>query len=190
MQETTPSLLDIDARYGTFRGFVRFALGHVERTVGKLTPFASPDWSRVDRLVFVCMGNICRSVYAERKAAAYGLKVSSFGLDTQAGRPAFETALERAAIRGVDLSGHGSQRASEFEILDGDLLIAMEPRQAYEMAARFTDPRWQLSLLGLWAKPVRPHIHDPYKLSAAYFDTCFAVIDTAIETIAGHMERR
>lgn len=190
MPGKTPGPLDISARYGTFRGLVRFALGHVERATGKLSPFAAPDWSRVDRLVFVCMGNVCRSPYAERKAAAYGLNVSSFGLDTQAGRPAFETALERAAVRGVDLSGHGSQRASEFEILSGDLLVAMEPRQAYEMAARFSDPRWQLSLLGLWAKPIRPHIHDPYGLSGAYFDTCFDVIDTAVETMAGHMGRR
>ena len=38
-------------------------------------------WEDVDRLVFVCTGNICRSAYAEYKARSLGMSATSFGID-------------------------------------------------------------------------------------------------------------
>ena len=63
---------------------------------------------------------------------------------------------------------------------EGDLLLAMEVRQLDRLAA---DPRLAAlprSLLGLWATPRRPHLHDPYSLSDAYMRTCFELIDSAV----------
>lgn len=164
-------------------------LSHAERLVGGLATFEAVDWARVERLVFVCTGNICRSPYAEYRAAELGLAASSFGLDTHAGLPAFGLAVERAMARGLDLGGHSARKASEFEIRAGDLLVAMEPRQIHAMATRFAAEPCQLSLLGLWSHPGRPHIHDPYGLSADYMDTCFDVIDTAVKGLAERMGR-
>ncbi len=186
---TAVANIDIQGRYGTARGLVRLMLGHAERLVGGLAPYEAVEWDRVERLVFVCTGNICRSPYAEYRAAGLGLRVSSFGLDTQAGLPAFDVAMECAAARGLDLAGHGARKASEFDIRKGDLLIAMEPRQVHAMTPRFADRPCQITLLGLWSRPRRPHIHDPYGLSAGYMDTCFGVIDTAVQTLAERMRR-
>jgi protein-tyrosine phosphatase len=64
----------------------------------------------------------------------------------------------------------------------------MEPRQGREMLARFASAHCQFTLLGLWSKPRRVHIHDPHRLSEAYFDRCYATIDSAIANIAGLLE--
>jgi protein-tyrosine phosphatase len=45
----------------------------------------------------------------------------------------------------------------------------------------------QISLLGLWCDPPRPHIEDPYGLSEEYFSTCFGFIDEALNRIAVQM---
>jgi hypothetical protein len=55
----------------------------------------------------------------------------------------------------------------------------MEPAQLPALAKLGA----QATLLGLWATPPRPHLEDPYGLCAAYFDTCFEVIDSAVERI-------
>jgi protein-tyrosine phosphatase len=47
--------------------------------------------------------------------------------------------------------------------------------------ARIADvPR---SLLGLWATPKMPHLHDPYELDPAYMDTCLQRIERAIPAL-------
>ena len=55
----------IDVGFGTFRGFVRLVLGELEFVSGRLRPFVEIRPQEVKRLVFVCLGNICRSPMAE-----------------------------------------------------------------------------------------------------------------------------
>jgi protein-tyrosine phosphatase len=139
-------------------------------------------WDEVERLVFVCHGNVCRSAYADARARGAGLRTASFGLRARDGDPANRLALERAAGRGVDLSGHRARSAAAAELGRGDLLVAMEPAQVRELAR--VAPSHPATLLGLWARPPRPHLEDPYGLSPAYFDTCFEVVDSAVDELA------
>jgi protein-tyrosine phosphatase len=178
----------IRTRFGTHRGLVRLALSHLDDVCGRLAYAKTIDWKRVDRLVFVCAGNICRSAYADRKAASLGLPTASYGLATSTGSPANEVATRVAARRGIDLSCHSATDVTDFAGQPGDLLLAMEPRQGTTMLAR-TDIVGQLTLLGLWASPRRPHIHDPFSLDEAYFETCFDIIDSAIDGISERLGR-
>jgi protein-tyrosine phosphatase len=184
-----PGMREIRARFGTHRGLVRLALSHLDSASGRLAYAKAVDWGRVERLVFVCAGNICRSAYADRKAAAMGLPTASFGLSACTGQPANEVAARVAAHRGVDLGPHRSMAAGDFIGRPSDLQLAMEPRQGAAMRPGFTAAAGQLTLLGLWARPPRPHIHDPYSLDEAYFETCFDVIDSALGSIAERLCR-
>lgn len=171
--------LGIRRRYGTLRGLARLMLSQAYGISGGFRAYSRPAWWSADRLVFVCRGNICRSAYAERKAVAEGLPASSFGLYTSNGRPAPDEAIAVAAQRGVGLESHRSRAIAEFELRPNDLLIAMEPGQAWELSSRF--PGHAVTLLGLWSQPWRPHLHDPYyTLTEDYFQTCFSIIDSAI----------
>ncbi|MCI0733211.1 MAG: hypothetical protein L0Y38_05245 [Methylococcaceae bacterium] len=176
------------SRYGTFRGLVRLLLANLEKTIGNLekyNPANDGGLAAYTRLVFVCQGNICRSAYAEYRARALGLPSVSLGLSTCTGQPVFRLAAEEAERRGLDLSNHQSTDIHDFEFRSGDLLVAMEVRQARQLSARGLPSGVGIALLGHWTAPLRIHIHDPYGLEASYFDTCFAVIDNAVGRL-GH----
>ena len=55
-------------RHG-LRGLGRLSLSHAANAAGRYAAYRDIDWHGVERLVFVCAGNICRSPYGDRKAA-------------------------------------------------------------------------------------------------------------------------
>lgn len=175
-------------RYGSYRGFARLVLAHLEGAAGGFRRHKQIRWAEVRRAVFVCHGNICRSPYAERRAAACGLVAASFGLSAEPGMPADAVACRVAAGRAIDLLPHRARDINDFEIQCGDLLVAMEPRQL-RVLGRLPAIPCQVTLLGLWSRPRRPHIHDPHRLSEDYWERCFDVIDSAVLTIAEQMRR-
>jgi low molecular weight protein-tyrosine phosphatase len=177
----------VRVRFGTYRGLARLLLAQMENGVGAYRRFKQIRWDGVKRVVFVCHGNICRSPYAERRAATYGLPTASFGLCAETGAPADPSALRIAARRAVELAEHRTCEAEDFEFQSGDLLVVMEPRQARAMLRSLPAMPCQVTLLGLWSRPRRPHIHDPHRLSDAYWEQCFDVIDSAVRTIAERM---
>ncbi len=173
----------VNDNFGTYRGLVRMLLGEAEFSLGRLDPFLTPDLSRANRLVFVCLGNINRSAFAESLATRMGLKAASIGLSTSTGTPAFPTAITTARRFGVDLEAHAATDIGNYNYMDGDLLLAMEIRHVHKLE-KCGIPRESISLLGHWASPHRIHIHDPHTLSDAYFRTCFSVIHSSIRELA------
>lgn len=174
----------IDDRYGTHRGLARLLLSHVDMAVGGLGRFAKVDWERVERFVWVCTGNICRSPYAEYRARVMDLPSVSCGLHTAGGVSAPTEAIEVAAKRGIDLRDHRSTSIADLPVDASDLLVAMEPRQVRALAEIHAGWGCQITLVGLWAHPSRPHLHDPFTLGPGYFDTCYAVIDDGVARMA------
>lgn len=172
----------IAARFGTFRGLVRLILSYAELLAGR-GGVRIDDPAAVRRLVFVCHGNICRSAFADVAARRAGLATASFGLSTDSGKPAHEPAILAGARLGQDLSDHRATALADYEPQSGDLLLAMETRQLRRIAA---DPRLAAlprTLLGLYARPVVPHLHDPYSLSDAYMDRCLLRIEGTIPVL-------
>jgi protein-tyrosine phosphatase len=177
----------VRSSFGTYRGLVRLILAWAENLAGRYCQFKQIRWERVARVVFVCHGNICRSPYAEGRAVSFGLPAASFGLSADSGAPADPSACRVAARREIELIRHCARDAADFELQTGDLLVAMEPRQARRISGLLPPGSCQLTLLGLWSRPPRPHIHDPHRLSEAYWERCFDVIDSAVQTIADRM---
>jgi arsenate reductase len=76
------------------------------------------------RVLFLCIGNICRSPMAEALARKYGSDViepSSAGLS-----PAFDTySLTRSVLmeKNVDLGDHLPRRVRDLDLTDYDLLV-------------------------------------------------------------------
>ncbi len=85
------------------------------------------------RILFVCLGNICRSPTAEgvfrHMAGAAGLEVSvdSAGTsDWHVGDPPYGPAQAAARARGIDLSGMRARQFTAADFDDFDLIIAMD----------------------------------------------------------------
>lgn len=173
----------VTGSFGTHRGLVRTLLAEAEYLAGRVNQFLQPDLATTQRLVFVCLGNINRSAFAQGIAAASGLHTASIGLSTSSGNPAFHMAIDTARHFGIDLQGHRTTDISDYEYRPGDLLLAMEIRHAHRLANEGI-PQRAISLLGHWATPHRIHIHDPYTLSSAYFRTCFSLIHSAVRELA------
>lgn len=177
-------MIYIDRHFGTWRGLVRLLLAYAELVVGCLRPFTRVDFARVKRLVFVCQGNVCRSAYAEYRSRTLNLPSASFGLAASSGTPVFSLAAATAKLRGIEMTGHSAIAMNDFELKSGDLLLVMEVHQARRLQRVVKRNDVQISLLGLWGNPIRPHIHDPYGLTAAYFGECFKGIDSALQGLS------
>ncbi|WP_084766273.1 arsenate reductase/protein-tyrosine-phosphatase family protein [Nitrococcus mobilis] len=175
--------------FGTHRGFIRLCLAWFELAVGRLERFSNTDLACVKRLVFVCLGNVCRSAYAEAVVRRKGVQGLSFGLSASTGMCANVDAISTAHTRGYDLGEHRSTDQSDFNIEEGDLLLVMEVRQARRIEPVARAAGAQVVLLGLWATPRRPHIHDPAGLSLEYFNTCFRVVESAVDNLVAAWQR-
>lgn len=164
----------IDCRFGTWRGLLRVLLAYAELFSGRLYRFRLQRPDSVKRVVYVCLGNICRSAYGDAIARELDLPVASLGLSTNTGAASPPEAVDAARRAGVELVDHRALDWIDFEVRSGDLFLVMEVRQAHELRKRLgarTDV--QVCLLGMWCSPPMPHLHDPFSLSPAYFDTCF-----------------
>lgn len=176
----------IEANHGSFRGMVRSILAQLEYVMGRLKRHTCPAVSQVDRLVFVCLGNINRSAFAERVAHSLGANTCSIGLRTTTGAPAFLKAVETAPKFGLDLTHHRATDLTDYLFRDRDLLLVMEIRHARQLVAAGI-PKASIALLGHWASPHRIHLHDPHTLSDAYFRTCFTLIHSAVHGLVDEL---
>lgn len=172
----------VTSNFGTFRGLVRLGLSYGEVALGR-SAILVPDPDKVQRLVFVCHGNICRSAFADVAARKAGLRAASFGLSTDAGKAAHPPAVDAAAALGVDLTAHRTTRAQDFVPENGDFLLAMETRQLRRLSADPVLSGLPRTLLGLYADPNMPHIHDPYELDPGYMSVCLQRIETAVANL-------
>ncbi len=112
----------------------------------------------IDRLVFVCKGNICRSSFAEAVARSKGWPAESFGLDVERSQSADEEANKVALMLGVDMTDHGSRSIHDAVFSPGDCLVAMEPEQLVAlqgMKERFRLPGYIVGHLGCVASSSR-----------------------------------
>ena len=97
------------------------------------------------RVLFVCMGNICRSPTAEavfadlvrREAPQAGIEVDSAGThDYHIGEPPDRRSIAAARRRGIDMSALRARQLVPADFERFDLLLAMDERNRRDMLAR------------------------------------------------------
>lgn len=172
-------------RYGSRRGAVRTNWHKLVYVFGVYRAYRKIDWDAVERLVFICKGNICRSAFAEAVAKPLGVDTISCGLDTVDGAPANAIALKVAKQFSMDLSNHQTMPIDKLKLKKTDLLIAMEPGQIKQLQLLYGE-KYQYTLLGLWTRPSLPHLQDPYGSSPIYFQRCFNSIEKSVQQIANN----
>src|SRR5688572_517050 len=165
--------MSVSDRYGRKQGWLRHHLARTVDVMGGYRHFRNVNFGGVQRLVYVCKGNICRSAYAEAKTRSMGLNAASFGLSADPSSRADPTAVRIARGMSLDLLTHRVRTLSQLHLQSGDLLVAMEPWQARAVLQSLSSESGpQVTLLGLWANRPRPHIEDPYGLSEGYYLSC------------------
>jgi protein-tyrosine phosphatase len=169
--------------YGSKKGLLRLVRSRVIQTVGGYNYLFNIDFDRVERLVFVCKGNICRSAYADAYARCKGVLSTSCGIEAVAGLPANLRAITLGKARGVTLDEHLTQHLDAQHFTPADLLLGMEPAHVKPMQQAAHGA--QISLLGLWGKQPRAYLHDPYSAPDDYFRVCLDLIECSVDALVG-----
>ncbi|RZJ07085.1 MAG: low molecular weight phosphotyrosine protein phosphatase [Rubrivivax sp.] len=151
------------------------------------------------RILFFCMGNICRSPTAEgvmrAKLKAAGLEVEVDSAGTHGyhiGAPPDERSQEHALERGYDLSSLRARKllAQDFERFD--LVLAMDDDNL-DHAERLcpVGQRHRLKLLMSYAPQAgNPHVPDPYYGGAAGFQEVLDLVEAACDGLVDTLRAR
>lgn len=166
-----------------------------------MPPISFAEDDRVVNVLFVCLGNICRSPTAEgvfrRMIEQAGLQASvridSAGVAPwQVGRPPDPRAVAAARRRGIELSSLRARQvtASDFETFD--YLIAMDRENLADLRAASPPHRADRLhlLLAFTAAGAGSDVPDPFYGGADGFEAVFDLIEDGARGLFEHIRDR
>jgi protein-tyrosine phosphatase len=144
------------------------------------------------RILFVCMGNICRSPTAEgvfrhalaRRAPHLGVEIDSAGThDYHVGSPPDRRAIAAAQRRGVDLSQLRARLVTVEDFGSFDLILAMDEDNLRDLQRRApSEVRGRVRLMMDYAPAaVARSVPDPYYGGAQGFEEVLDLLEEAAE---------
>jgi len=150
-------------------------------------------------VLFVCMGNICRSPLAEgafrHQAAAEGLFDRGLSCDSAGtssyhlGQPPDRRAIEVAARHGIDIRGQRARRVSEKDFERFEYVLAMDRHNLdllrERAPANYAD---RVELFLPYAPELRlEEVPDPYYGGDEGFDLCLDLVQSASRGLLRHL---
>lgn len=144
-----------------------------------------------NRILVVCVGNICRSPMAEyllrHKLKSDKVTVESAGIGALVGKPADPTTLAILAEQGIDAGEHRARQVTEQMLGQTDLILAMELKHLQRLHSMAPQIRGRAFLLGKWEqdKPVP----DPYRQQRPAFEHAFKLIDHATTSWLKYLDK-
>ena len=151
------------------------------------------------RILFVCMGNICRSPMAEavfrdmlkREAPTLAVELDSAGIHgLHAGEPPDRRAIAAARRRGIDMSALRARQLQRSDFAHFDLILVMDDenhRDALALAPPAGHQRVRRLLE--FSSQVGDEVPDPYYGDAAGFETVLDLIEEACRGLLAEVRR-
>lgn len=144
------------------------------------------------RILVVCIGNICRSPTAEilfrEQLEDAGVRLASAGLGALRGHPMDAVALDLLREHGHDGSGHVARQIDDSMIRQADLILAMEQEQVDVITRRAPHALGRTFLLGKWQG--ERDIPDPYRHARPVFEQAYRSIQAAVAGWMPHLQPR
>lgn len=147
-----------------------------------------------DKILVVCVGNICRSPTAEYMLKAHlpNKQIASAGLHAMVnndgeGQDMDKQARTIAEKRGLICGTHEAQKLSRDLIKEYDVVLVMESRHRDEIGNRYPEALAKTFLLGQWVEGNK-EIPDPYRKSDEVFEQIYQLIDRACESWAKKLQ--
>ena len=150
------------------------------------------------RLLFVCLGNICRSPMAEgvfahvATGAGYGERFTLDSAGTAGwheGSPPDRRAQAAAAARGIDLSGLRARQVCKQDFIDFDMILAMDAANHEELLALSTKGSVHKVRLFLDDAPEtgQREVPDPYYGGDQGFEEVLDLVETGSRTLLARL---
>ena len=138
----------------------------------------------IDRILVVCVGNICRSPTAEvllRDRLKDGsVHVESAGLAAVVGAPVDPVAQSVLEDNGLSAAGHVARQITREMIGSAAMIVVMDKRHVSAIQALSPEARGKTFLLGRWQGDVP--IPDPYGRDREAFERAYAMIRDAVDS--------
>jgi protein-tyrosine phosphatase len=152
------------------------------------------------KIMFVCLGNICRSPAAEailkqmvdQDENLEHVEVDSCGMgDWYRGKSADERMREAAKLRGYDLAGRAKQfLPAYFE--ECDLILAADHEVLTMLHSHATEleKKSKIHLMTNWSENYKnQEVPDPYYYGVSAFDMVLDIIEDACEGLKQHLHK-
>lgn len=152
-------------------------------------------------VLFVCLGNICRSPVAEgvfrAKLAEYGLEhdfeVDSAGTAAwHSGNPPDSRMIKAAANRGIDISGLRARKVTMDDFHQFDFILAMDYENLNNLQE--IDPGIGKAQLGLYLEYAQDYqdkeVPDPYYGGDEGFNTVINMVEDAAEGLIKSLQNQ
>jgi len=137
-----------------------------------------------NRLLIVCIGNICRSPTAEylfrQRLATRDIQLSSAGLGALAGHPMDATALQLLAEHDIDGTLHRARQLTPAMLRGADLVLGMEKSHVAAMTRLAPEASGKIFLLDKWLQG--RDIPDPYRQQRVAFEHVYGTIAQGVES--------
>lgn len=135
----------------------------IKRTHRKLIT----NMNRVEHILIICYGNICRSPFAEKyiQSKNVDIKVKSTGFFSTERRPSPYNILKAAADMNLNLSVHSSTKINSSMVENADLILVMDIHNYNMLIDLYPRAKNRTTLLGLFVDNKIVEIHDPYSLT-------------------------
>ena len=153
------------------------------------------------RVLFVCMGNICRSPTAEgvfreharRHAPGLVIEIDSAGTHAyHVGEPPDPRTIAAATRRGIDLTGLRARQVHDDDFERFDLILAMDRLNHATLLDRSPPEHRERirTLLEFAGKTAPVDVPDPYYGGAKGFEDVLDLVESAVEGLLAEIRRR
>ena len=153
------------------------------------------------KILFVCMGNICRSPTAEgvfreharRHAPGLDIEIDSAGTHAyHVGEPPDPRTIHAAARRGIDLTDLRARQVSDDDFKRFDLIVAMDRLNHATLLDRSSPEHHERirTLLEFAGKTAPADVPDPYYGGAKGFDDVLDLVESAVEGLLAEVRHR
>lgn len=138
-----------------------------------------------ERILIVCVGNICRSPTAEfllrqRLGEAHGAQVSSAGLGAMTGYAMDTTSLALLREHGVDGETHRARQLDSVLLRQSDLILAMERSHVAAITRMTPEASGKVFLLDRWLDG--RDIPDPYRQQRPAYEHVYGLIEQGVNS--------
>ncbi|KFF50750.1 hypothetical protein GY26_00030 [Gammaproteobacteria bacterium MFB021] len=142
------------------------------------------------RILVVCIGNVCRSPVAAAllRQRFPGRRIESAGLGALVGQDVDPRARLLAARNGLTLDAHVARQLNADMLKDAELILVMSEGQRRAVAEREPAATGKTLLFGRWL--AEPEIPDPYHKSESAFAHVHGLLVSAADGWIGKLPER
>ncbi|MCF6776328.1 hypothetical protein L3V83_07045 [Thiotrichales bacterium 19X7-9] len=135
-----------------------------------------------NNVLILCVGNICRSPYAEgyfKKNINENIQVASAGIKALIDQPAAKEAQSVSEYYGFDIREHKARQVNMTQLIGTDLLLAVSSECIDYLKLNFPFAIGKAHLLGKWLNNIE--IIDPYNKPKDAFEKMAVDINSCMD---------